>query len=79
MIVLVHLCYSVHFTGLILQNHLIPAVDFMFRHPDCFSDVVILSSVRLASSFNVTIACSSFQSVPVKNVKQNPLDQICKC
>jgi hypothetical protein len=54
-------------------------VDFMFRHPDCFSDVVILSSVRLASSFNVTIACSSFQSVPVKNVKQNPLDQICKC
>ena len=35
------------FSGLILQNHLIPAVDFMFRHPDCFSDVVILSSVRL--------------------------------
>ncbi|KAL5229914.1 hypothetical protein ABZP36_028690 [Zizania latifolia] len=33
------------FGGLILQNHLIPAVDFMFRHPDCFYDVIILSSV----------------------------------
>jgi adenosine 3'-phospho 5'-phosphosulfate transporter B2 len=34
-------------SGLILQNQMIPAVDFMFRHPDCFYDVIILSSVRL--------------------------------
>ena len=56
MIVFIHFCYFL-FTGLILQNHLIPAVDFMFRHPDCFSDVVILSSVRLTSLFVILHYC----------------------
>lgn len=31
--------------GLVLQGQLLPAIDFMFRHPDCFYDVAILSSV----------------------------------
>ncbi|XP_062180505.1 UDP-galactose/UDP-glucose transporter 5-like isoform X1 [Phragmites australis] len=47
-------------TGLILQNHLIPAVDFMFRHPDCFSDVVILSSVATASQFFISYTIRTF-------------------
>lgn len=72
MIVLVHLwVFSPLFTGLILQNHMIPAVDFMFRHPDCFSDVVILSSVRLTSpSFNMCCCLLFVLSLPVQNVKQ---------
>ncbi|OAY73768.1 UDP-galactose/UDP-glucose transporter 5 [Ananas comosus] len=32
-------------SGLILQNHLLPAVDFMFRHRDCFFDVALLSTL----------------------------------
>ncbi|TVU18236.1 hypothetical protein EJB05_34324 [Eragrostis curvula] len=47
-------------TGLILQNHLIPAVDFMFRHPDCFSDVIILSSVATASQFFISYTIRTF-------------------
>ncbi|KAL6864682.1 hypothetical protein ACP4OV_015833 [Aristida adscensionis] len=47
-------------TGLILQNHLIPAVDFMFRHPDCFTDVVILSSVATASQFFISYTIRTF-------------------
>lgn len=47
-------------SGLILQNHLIPAVDFMFRHPDCFSDVVILSSVATASQFFISYTIRTF-------------------
>ena len=74
MIVFIHLCYFL-FTDLILHNHLIPSVDFMFCHPDCFSDVVILSSVRLTSLFVIlhycSIACSFF---PSDHVKVNPIE-----
>eukprot|EP00267_Zea_mays_P022673 XP_008647752.1 uncharacterized protein LOC100280126 isoform X4 [Zea mays] len=47
-------------SGLILQNHLIPAVDFMFHHPDCFSDVLILSSVATASQFFISYTIRTF-------------------
>lgn len=40
--------------GLILQGQLLPAIDFMFRHPDCFYDVAILSSVSKIEDFNLT-------------------------
>ncbi|PON52549.1 UAA transporter [Trema orientale] len=32
-------------TGLILQGHLLRAVDFVSRHNDCFLDIVLLSTV----------------------------------
>ncbi|KQK07750.1 hypothetical protein BRADI_2g37440v3 [Brachypodium distachyon] len=47
-------------SGLILQNHLIPAVDFMVRHPDCFYDVIILSTVATASQFFISYTIRTF-------------------
>lgn len=38
--------------GLILEGHLLPAVDFVFHHNDCFFDIVLLSTVSLSSCFN---------------------------
>jgi hypothetical protein len=69
--VILFLCYLVPFTGLILQNHLIPAVDFMFRHPDCFSDVMILSTVRLTYwSFKLQSCYSLFPKEPIDNIEK---------
>ena len=31
--------------GLVLQGHLLPAIDFVFRHNDCFFDIALLSTV----------------------------------
>ena len=31
--------------GLILQGHLLPAIDFVYRHNDCFLDIALLSTV----------------------------------
>ncbi|KAM3399982.1 hypothetical protein ACQJBY_005082 [Aegilops geniculata] len=47
-------------SGLILQNHLFPAVDFMVRHPDCFYDVLILSTVATASQFFISYTIRTF-------------------
>ncbi|MED6181850.1 UDP-galactose/UDP-glucose transporter 5 [Stylosanthes scabra] len=33
------------FTGLILQGHLLPAIEFVYRHYDCFFDIVLLSTL----------------------------------
>lgn len=35
------LCYL----GLILQGHLLPAIDFVYLHKDCFFDIAFLSTV----------------------------------
>jgi len=35
--------------GLVVQGHLLLAIEFMFRHPDCFYDVILLSSVSIFS------------------------------
>nr|CAD1841997.1 unnamed protein product [Ananas comosus var. bracteatus] len=47
-------------SGLILQNHLLPAVDFMFRHRDCFFDVALLSTVATASQFFISYTIRTF-------------------
>ncbi|CAM0957909.1 unnamed protein product [Alopecurus aequalis] len=47
-------------SGLILQNHLLPAVDFMVRHPDCFYDVLVLSTVATASQFFISYTIRTF-------------------
>ncbi|WOL14855.1 hypothetical protein Cni_G23636 [Canna indica] len=46
--------------GLILQGHLLSAVDFMFRHQDCFYDVALLSSVATASQFFISYTIRTF-------------------
>ena len=33
--------------GLVVQGHLLLAIEFMFHHPDCFYDVILLSSVSI--------------------------------
>ncbi|XP_019102257.1 PREDICTED: UDP-galactose/UDP-glucose transporter 5-like isoform X2 [Camelina sativa] len=39
------ICSSIlSFTGLILQGHLLPAVDFVSRHRDCLFDIALLST-----------------------------------
>jgi len=32
--------------GLIIQGHLLPAVEFVYIHKDCFFDIALLSTVR---------------------------------
>ncbi|KAJ3688367.1 hypothetical protein LUZ61_017531 [Rhynchospora tenuis] len=47
-------------SGLLLQGQLIPAINFMFRHPDCFYDVAILSTVATASQFFISYTIRTF-------------------
>lgn len=47
-------------SGLIIQNHLLPAIDFMFLHPDCFVDVVLLSTVATISQFFISYTIRTF-------------------
>ncbi|XP_074359102.1 UDP-galactose/UDP-glucose transporter 5B-like isoform X2 [Apium graveolens] len=48
------------FIGLILQNHLIMAVDFVYRHNDCFLDIAFLSTVATASQFFISYTIRTF-------------------
>lgn len=47
-------------SGLVVQGHLILAIEFMFRHPDCFYDVIMLSSVATASQFFISYTIRNF-------------------
>ncbi|XP_039136810.1 UDP-galactose/UDP-glucose transporter 5B-like [Dioscorea cayenensis subsp. rotundata] len=47
-------------SGLILQGHLLLAIDFMFRHHDCFYDVVLLSTVATVSQFFISYTIRTF-------------------
>ncbi|KAE8038983.1 hypothetical protein FH972_011440 [Carpinus fangiana] len=46
--------------GLILQGHLLPAIDFVYRHNDCFFDVALLSTVATASQFFISYTIRNF-------------------
>ncbi|KAK4759139.1 hypothetical protein SAY87_020440 [Trapa incisa] len=48
------------FTGLILQGHLILAIDFAYRHRDCLWDIVMLSTVATASQFFISYTIRTF-------------------
>ncbi|KAK8598441.1 hypothetical protein V6N13_094410 [Hibiscus sabdariffa] len=48
------------FTGLILQGHLLPAVDFVYRHNDCFLDILLLSTVATTSQFFISYTIRTF-------------------
>ncbi|KAK9139684.1 hypothetical protein Scep_009365 [Stephania cephalantha] len=47
-------------SGLVLQGHLLLAVDFVFRHHDCFFDIALLSSVATASQFFISYTIRTF-------------------
>ncbi|KAK7272092.1 hypothetical protein RJT34_28485 [Clitoria ternatea] len=47
-------------TGLILQGHLIPAIEFVYRHYDCFFDIALLSTVATISQFFISYTIRTF-------------------
>ncbi|KAL5156918.1 UDP-galactose/UDP-glucose transporter 5B [Glycine soja] len=47
-------------TGLILQGHLIPAVEFVYNHHDCFFDIALLSTVATVSQFFISYTIRTF-------------------
>ncbi|EXC35070.1 UDP-galactose/UDP-glucose transporter 5B [Morus notabilis] len=47
-------------TGLILQGHLLPAIEFVARHNDCFLDIMLLSTVATASQFFISYTIRTF-------------------
>ncbi|KAJ1383580.1 UAA transporter [Sesbania bispinosa] len=47
-------------TGLILQGHLLPAIEFVYRHNDCFFDIMLLSTVATASQFFISYTIRTF-------------------
>ncbi|KAA8543947.1 hypothetical protein F0562_021876 [Nyssa sinensis] len=47
-------------TGLILQGHLLDAIDFVSRHNDCFLDIALLSTVATASQFFISYTIRTF-------------------
>ncbi|XP_030447665.1 UDP-galactose/UDP-glucose transporter 5 isoform X1 [Syzygium oleosum] len=47
-------------TGIILQGHLLPAVDFVYRHNDCFFDIALLSTVATTSQFFISYTIRTF-------------------
>ncbi|KAL5581085.1 hypothetical protein UlMin_013527 [Ulmus minor] len=47
-------------SGLILQGQLILAIDFLYRHNDCFFDVVLLSTVATVSQFFISYTIRTF-------------------
>ncbi|XP_019457926.1 PREDICTED: UDP-galactose/UDP-glucose transporter 5-like [Lupinus angustifolius] len=47
-------------TGIIVQGHLIPAIEFVYRHHDCFFDIVLLSTVATASQFFISYTIRTF-------------------
>ncbi|PKI36397.1 hypothetical protein CRG98_043179 [Punica granatum] len=48
------------FTGLVLQGHLILAIDFVYRHNDCLWDIVMLSTVATISQFFISYTIRTF-------------------
>ncbi|KAF9605827.1 hypothetical protein IFM89_018652 [Coptis chinensis] len=46
--------------GLILQGHLLLAIEFVSRHNDCFFDILLLSTVATASQFFISYTIRTF-------------------
>ncbi|KAF9598873.1 hypothetical protein IFM89_032727 [Coptis chinensis] len=47
-------------SGLILQGHLLLAIEFVSRHNDCFFDILLLSTVATASQFFIFYTIRTF-------------------
>ncbi|KAB2080967.1 hypothetical protein ES319_A05G102200v1 [Gossypium barbadense] len=50
-------------TGLLLQGHLLSAIDFVYRHSDCFLDIVLLSTVATVSQFFISYTIRTFGAI----------------
>ncbi|GAB2214712.1 hypothetical protein Droror1_Dr00019074 [Drosera rotundifolia] len=48
------------FSGLILQGHLPPAIDFAHRHSACLYDIALLSAVATAGQFFISYTIRTF-------------------
>ncbi|KAJ6792018.1 UDP-galactose/UDP-glucose transporter 5B-like isoform X1 [Iris pallida] len=55
-------------SGLIVQGHLLLAIEFMFRHQDCFYDVVLLSTVATVSQFFISYTIRTFGALTFATV-----------
>ncbi|KAG4974061.1 hypothetical protein JHK87_030882 [Glycine soja] len=51
---------TVGWEGLIIQGHLLPAVEFVYIHKDCFFDIALLSTVATASQFFISYTIRTF-------------------
>ncbi|KAF2283398.1 hypothetical protein GH714_003914 [Hevea brasiliensis] len=51
---------ALSFTGLVVQGHLLLAVDFVYRHKDCLFDIALLSTVATASQFFISYTIRTF-------------------
>ncbi|KAF3776111.1 UDP-galactose/UDP-glucose transporter 5B [Nymphaea thermarum] len=47
-------------SGLIMQGHLLLAIDFVYRHRDCLLDVILLSTVATLSQFFISYTIRTF-------------------
>ncbi|XP_058099030.1 UDP-galactose/UDP-glucose transporter 5B-like [Magnolia sinica] len=47
-------------SGLVIQGHLLLAVEFVFRHQDCLFDILLLSTVATASQFFISYTIRTF-------------------
>ncbi|ESW04108.1 hypothetical protein PHAVU_011G067700 [Phaseolus vulgaris] len=47
-------------TGLIIQGQLLPAIEFVYLHKDCFLDIALLSTVATASQFFISYTIRTF-------------------
>ncbi|CAA7389584.1 unnamed protein product [Spirodela intermedia] len=47
-------------SGLVIQGHLVSAIDFVFHHQDCFFDVALLSTVATISQFFISYTIRTF-------------------
>ncbi|EPS70730.1 hypothetical protein M569_04031, partial [Genlisea aurea] len=47
-------------TGLILQGNVFVALDFVLRHKDCFTDIILLSTVATISQFFISYTIRNF-------------------
>lgn len=51
---------ALSFTGLVMQGHLLLAIDFVYRHKDCLFDIALLSTVATASQFFISYTIRTF-------------------
>ncbi|KAK4785053.1 hypothetical protein SAY86_001742 [Trapa natans] len=48
------------FIGLVVQGHLVLAIDFIYRHHDCLWDIALLSTVATTSQFFISYTIRTF-------------------
>lgn len=52
--------FFIFYVGLIVQGQMISAVEFVYRHHDCFFDIALLSTVATISQFFISYTIRTF-------------------